>query len=588
MEKETVDPVEPTGQIILTTLPEDTVNLSAGAIDPTTGTITLVKEINLTTGSIALVQEEADVTALLSTEELHLLGQHDQSSHGKGGGGGAGNAADKAAAGENTGVSRAMGPAVISKSSTKGINRAATMTKDKQKEMDEHETWLEGKRDSAADDVEKRMSLGNYNKYAKAEQELYNHRLKMYSPDQVDSLLSAEWTVRTFNTASKTGNLVPVPSKKLEMDLIKGGQDWWKDEPSLLKKEFRGEKIPMQPHKVGSTLKNGEWPKPATPGSRPITTVAQAGRFGRVEVDGIKVKAAYEVTAADGTKIRAYDMSRGKGKDTDQTLATAAYMHDLYPSSPPKKVVFLSGNQMSRAAGFGTNAFVVAGTDYVFMNKKPLKISDPDWSMPAARGADAAHYTATHEFGHQFDFSNRRRSSVGLFETPSIKRHISEYGRSNSKEGYAESFAEWHVSEGKTTNPAARAYAQHNNWYGSGGKGALAAAIDGLEWDYSTGRIWIPMEMDVVEWDPWEIAEALGVIALADEEESSDVNQPEDDEDTIFTKMPKGLPIIAEDWETGKPKLLNMVDGKATDADKAEAEEIARKVYEDLGLDWED
>lgn len=73
----------------------------------------------------------------------------------------------------------------------------------------------------------------------------------------------------------------------------------------------------------------------------------------------------------------------------------------------------------------------------------------------------------THEFGHSLDAGlvseDRQRSSEAdkaLLDNPSA----STYGRSDPHEAYAEAFAQWELSSGKTTDPLAQALAKTEGW----------------------------------------------------------------------------------------------------------------------------
>ena len=71
-------------------------------------------------------------------------------------------------------------------------------------------------------------------------------------------------------------------------------------------------------------------------------------------------------------------------------------------------------------------------------------------------------YTLAHEFGHAITPWNRMRSITR--EWSAVGFYFSHYGQSDPAEGFAEAFAEFYLSEGKTINPAARAYAVDFGW----------------------------------------------------------------------------------------------------------------------------
>jgi len=80
-------------------------------------------------------------------------------------------------------------------------------------------------------------------------------------------------------------------------------------------------------------------------------------------------------------------------------------------------------------------------------------------------------WTIVHEYGHAIDPEDLPTSPRNTFFGKIRKQFpgkppdgLSEYGRTNKYEGYAESFADWWTSRGKTTNPATRAYAEKYGW----------------------------------------------------------------------------------------------------------------------------
>ena len=79
--------------------------------------------------------------------------------------------------------------------------------------------------------------------------------------------------------------------------------------------------------------------------------------------------------------------------------------------------------------------------------------------MPVARQGSALDYVLAHEWGHAIDDENieGRRD---LSDHP----ELSVYGHKSPYEGYAEAFAEWYLSGGRTSNNAAQAYAQRYGW----------------------------------------------------------------------------------------------------------------------------
>lgn len=69
-------------------------------------------------------------------------------------------------------------------------------------------------------------------------------------------------------------------------------------------------------------------------------------------------------------------------------------------------------------------------------------------------------YTLMHEFGHARDF---RRASMARWEQGRCPSRIG-YFSIDGREQYAETFTEWHLSKGRTADPATVWYAQRSGW----------------------------------------------------------------------------------------------------------------------------
>src|SRR4029079_6463547 len=101
----------------------------------------------------------------------------------------------------------------------------------------------------------------------------------------------------------------------------------------------------------------------------------------------------------------------------------------------------------------------------------PLFKIDPGHHMDQSDQKTYGRYVVAHEFGHQFDIAKNRtgiknyaynfNATTSLYDNPNVYTSLSHYGKKSPMEAYAETFAEWHLSRGKTTNPAAIAYARH-------------------------------------------------------------------------------------------------------------------------------
>lgn len=108
------------------------------------------------------------------------------------------------------------------------------------------------------------------------------------------------------------------------------------------------------------------------------------------------------------------------------------------------------------------------------LNASMMESTDPvpmTGFKQASVEVDARRYTITHEWGHatdEGDFANAPRNMIfGKISKQfpdGPPNGLSGYGRTNKWEAYAECFADWVTSGGKSTNPATQAYAQKYGW----------------------------------------------------------------------------------------------------------------------------
>lgn len=422
--------------------------------------------------------------------------------------------------------------------------------------------------------------LSNLNKYVKTSKELNDHRSSIYTKDQLDRIEKAEDAANQLNTLKNSPRV-----GEFQKGIFEKSGKYWSDEVTRAKEEARGKKIELGTQKLGTTFdkKTGEWPKSDAQPPRKIETIAQAGKLRRVEVDGVKVKRAYEITAANGDKIRVYDMKGGSAKGNDKLMNQAAAMHELYPQSPPRKLVLMNNKQTIRMTGGRLGGFIFPGDDNVFINKDEVPhftaSAKRGWMMPIGKTTDPGEYVYTHEFGHQYDANNRRNGGRAMYENPEIKKTLSTYGKTIPEEGYAEAFAEWHMSKGQTDNPAARAYAKQEKWYGH--DRIVQTAAGAKKYGVPIGSA-IP-EGESLSWDPWQIAIDTGIITFELKENDLDV-EDETDEDGI-NQVPSSIPVIGETWDPSEQKKLKNYPTMTRPATKEEREEADKIVKELLSLD---
>lgn len=196
----------------------------------------------------------------------------------------------------------------------------------------------------------------------------------------------------------------------------------------------------------------------------------------------------------------------GKAKVPEEDLAALqAHIDKLltdYPPTKPMKVEILSQPEMRERWGKGGTPFgftqvgeggKLAPVSTVVLNDVTFTRSGGmggtratvtyeggvDFKMPSARKVPHYIYTMTHEFGHTRDYRgedghhfaghhDKLQDGHDHNHDDDILHqhggHISGYGRTNPAESYAEAFAEWVNTDGKTDNPAVRAYAERFDW----------------------------------------------------------------------------------------------------------------------------
>lgn len=192
------------------------------------------------------------------------------------------------------------------------------------------------------------------------------------------------------------------------------------------------------------------------------------------------------ITGHDGKKLSIFADKKADKKDvadwspeSKRALLTAlADVRKLYPNMPTTKIVMSKGVDGQAWANSKTkdrinvNAFLFKKT-FDDINKQPF---ETDGFMPESKKANHYRYTMFHEFGHMVSYVNHDVSFTAkkkflingkirkIHEDKRVQKDLSPYGRTNPWEGYAEAFAEWHLSKGKTKNKAAKAYAEYEGW----------------------------------------------------------------------------------------------------------------------------
>lgn len=122
-----------------------------------------------------------------------------------------------------------------------------------------------------------------------------------------------------------------------------------------------------------------------------------------------------------------------------------------------------------QSPGVGTLAYTYIGHDAIWFSPKdvisslaPLK-DFKGWFMPAADTNNENLYTIAHELGHTVDshINETKRGKVRAALTRKYKTLFSGYSRKNTKETYAEVYAQWVLGE---SNPLTEGYAKAFGW----------------------------------------------------------------------------------------------------------------------------
>lgn len=202
------------------------------------------------------------------------------------------------------------------------------------------------------------------------------------------------------------------------------------------------------------------------------------------EIDGVATcGGAITTKLSDGTKLGIYDVDKNDLSSTQKKdiIDSLGDLKERYPgASPVTKIVLRGSKQVSDELGFGLGAGVMAWVSsddqsvinvnaghWMFEPGGEAQKYRPGKDMPSVKYASPVRFTLFHEFGHLFDYTKNGEpgsSTQSLYDNPSIKSHLSEYGQTASPEAYADAFADWHLSNGYTENPASIAYAEHEGW----------------------------------------------------------------------------------------------------------------------------
>lgn len=138
------------------------------------------------------------------------------------------------------------------------------------------------------------------------------------------------------------------------------------------------------------------------------------------------------------------------------------YLDDLIGRHPagPARISVEPDRKMVSQQGRPSYGMTVRGEPSIRLSDELFSLppgGDPR-TMPTYDQHSPLEYILAHEWGHALD--RRRPDQQQALSAPDM----SVKGQDSPSEAYAEAFAEWHLSRGRTTNRAARIYAKEYGW----------------------------------------------------------------------------------------------------------------------------
>lgn len=172
--------------------------------------------------------------------------------------------------------------------------------------------------------------------------------------------------------------------------------------------------------------------------------------------------ALYVAKNGGATYVESQPVSPEKRK---KILAT---LDDLHTRFPPKSdvptTVFIDN------IDDGSYGMTVRGKPVMMIDAVRAKdVGETGEFMPSAfMHKDGIQYVIAHEWGHVID----TRSSDDVVEHDIVKVNgvwkqidgMSSYGKTDPREGFAEAFADFYITDGKSNNPATKAYVEEEGW----------------------------------------------------------------------------------------------------------------------------
>ena len=232
------------------------------------------------------------------------------------------------------------------------------------------------------------------------------------------------------------------------------------------------------PHKGGTS----DLPEGWSERSRDAVRERQMSRFSQHYDDPSRVQEiadrvtdrTREFDGPNGTVVRVMFNDASQQVDPAKMNEALGAIDTVQKLNPVKDLVVHFGDQPFRDEAAiidgGAMGFVIRGEKTI--NMRPGLVEqgvvterpDPGHFMPSYESASPLTYYVTHEYGHVLDRrSSGAQDDYALFQSGAIDS-VSEYGRTNGAETWAESYTEWALTGGRTSNPASQYFADKYFW----------------------------------------------------------------------------------------------------------------------------
>lgn len=232
------------------------------------------------------------------------------------------------------------------------------------------------------------------------------------------------------------------------------------------------------PHKGGTK----DLPEGWSERSREAVRERQMSRFSQHYEDPSRVQEiadrvtdrTREFDGPNGTVVRVQFSDAAQQVDPAKMNEALGAIDTVQKLNPVKDLVVHFGDQPFRDEAAiidgGALGFVIRGEKTINMRpglvEKGVVTERPDSGhfMPSYESASPLTYYITHEYGHVLDRrSSGQQDDYALFQSGAINS-VSEYGRTNGAETWAESYTEWALTGGRTSNPASQYFADKYFW----------------------------------------------------------------------------------------------------------------------------